>query len=489
MHCCERLGSRVHPSDRKQVVVLGAGPAGLTAAWKLAEKGYQVEVIEKDTQVGGMAKTLQKGHVRADYGPHTFHVRETEESRRMVAAVKSLLKEEPHELQRGTRIYLRGKYYEYPLRFQEVLLGVGPSLAVRILADYVAANMRYCLSPPRGHSSFEEWGVKKLGRTLYDLCFGIYSRKVWGIPTSQLSSKQAQRVAKLSLKNILLRMFGVKADPVVYFQKYIYPIGGIGNLYQEMRQRIEAFNGNVHLGARIDRLETADGQVKGVTFTTPQGTQHRTCDLVVSTIPLPVIVDLFSPGLDPRLQELAKGLRYRSLRFVYLVVNRPAVTDYHWCYLLEDKFRCNRFSEQKNIAPEMLPKGQTVLCFEISCFKGDEVWNATDEQLLEIVRKDLDQLKLVKADEIVDHFTGALERAYPIYDLGFEEKIMGTLNGLCQFENLLMIGRHGLYMNNSMDDNVLLGINVADFIERCGAVSREWLEEAKKYMVLRYEGK
>jgi protoporphyrinogen oxidase len=137
----------------------------------------------------------------------------------------------------------------------------------------------------------------------------------------------------------------------------------------------------------------------------------------------------------------------------------------------------------------MLPKGQTVLCFEISCFSGDEVWSATDEELLRIVQGDLDQLGLVKREEIADCFTGALERAYPVYDLGFEERIMGTLKGLSRFENLLMIGRHGLYMNNSMDDNVLLGINVAEFIDRRGALSREWLEEAKKYMVLRYEGK
>lgn len=468
---------------------MGAGPAGLTAAWQLAEKGYRVEVVEKDAQVGGMAKTLQRGRLRVDYGPHTFHIRDTEESRRMVAAVKSLLKEEPHELRRGTRIFLRGKYYGYPLKLHEVLLGVNPGLALRILFDYFIANIRHCLNPPRGSSSFEEWGIKKLGKTLYDLCFGIYSRKVWGIPTSRLSSKQAQRVAKLSLKNIILRMLGISADPVVYFQRYIYPIGGIGNLYQEMKQRSESHQGNVYLNTTIHRLETAGGRIERVVVSSPAGPRSLPCDAVVSTLPLPVIADLFSPELPAPLREMAKSLRYRSLRFVYLVVRRPAVTDFHWCYLLEDRFRCNRFSEQKNVAPEMLPKDQTVLCFELSCFKDDEWWRASDAQLFDIAMGDIQQLGLIRREEVVDYFTGALERAYPIYDLGFEEKIMGALQGLCEFENLLPVGRHGLYMNNSMDDNVMLGITLADFVERHGISSRGWLEEAKKYMVLRYEGK
>lgn len=475
--------------DHKKIVVLGAGPAGLTAAWKLAEKGYSVEVIEKESQVGGMAQTLRRARVRADFGPHTFHVRDTEESRRMVEAVRSLLKEEPHELKRGTRIRLKDKYFTYPLKMNEVLMGVGPWMALRVLWDYFAANALAWRNPPDGDSSFEEWGVKKLGRTLYDLCFGIYSRKCWGIPTTQLSSKQAQRVANLSLKTLILRMLGIKADPVVYFQRYIYPIGGIGNLYNEMRQRIESHGGNIHLNARIDRLETEGERIGQVVIETPAGKQSIACDGVVSTIPLPILTGLFHPHLSSALVGKSRKLRYRGLRFVYVVVNRTAVTDFHWCYLLEDKFRCNRFSEQKNVAPEMLPKDQTVLCFELGCFKGDDIWNATDAELFDIIMQDVRQMGLFTADEVEDYFTSVIERAYPIYDLGFEENILGTLTGLAEIDNLMNIGRHGLYMNNSMDDNVLLGITLADFIEEEGFVAKKWLEEVQNYMVLRYDGK
>src|SRR6185312_10222957 len=225
------------------IVVLGAGPAGMSAAWRLSELGRPVTVLEKDRAVGGMGKTITVGKYAVDYGPHTFHIRETEESRAIHEAIKPLFGDDPLILTRGTRVLLRGKEYIYPLEMLQVLRGVSPLLSFRIV-----------------------------GRTLYDLCFGIYSARVWGLPTSQISSKQAQRVAKLNLKNIILRTLGIKADPATYFTKYMYPRQGISVLYERMARVVYQQNG---------REETLE------------------CAGVLSTLPLPQLVGMIDPPLPP----------------------------------------------------------------------------------------------------------------------------------------------------------------------------------------------
>jgi UDP-galactopyranose mutase len=200
--------------QKPKVVVLGAGPAGISAAWRLTKLGYPVTVLERDGAVGGMGRTLKVGDYSVDFGPHTFHIRETPESKEILKTITPFFGDNPLTLVRGTRVLLRGKEYVYPLEIMQVLFGVSPLLSARIIWDYSLATLKSFVAPAKTEDSFEEWGVRNLGRTLYDLCFGIYSARVWGLPTSQISSKQAQRVAKLNLKNIILRTLGIKADPV-----------------------------------------------------------------------------------------------------------------------------------------------------------------------------------------------------------------------------------------------------------------------------------
>src|SRR2546428_3450017 len=246
-------------SDLKKpaVVVLGAGPAGMSAAWRLSERGIRVVVLERDSAVGGMGKTIAVGKYAVDYGPHTFHIRETEESRDIHEAIKPFFGPDPLILTRGTRVLLRGKEYVYPLEMLQVLTGVSPFLSARIVFDYLAATLKSTLAPAKKEHSFEEWGVRNLGRTLYDLCFGIYSARVWGLPTSQISSKQAQRVAKLNLKNIMLRTLGIKADPATYFTKYMYPRKGISVLFENMASAVRASGNCILLSSPVVRLERA----------------------------------------------------------------------------------------------------------------------------------------------------------------------------------------------------------------------------------------
>jgi protoporphyrinogen oxidase len=472
------------------VVVLGAGPAGISAGWRLAERGKPVMVVERDAAVGGMGKTLQLGDYGVDFGPHTFHIRETDESRDVIRTIKPFFGEDPLILTRGTRVFLQGKYYIYPLELLQVLFGVKPSLSFRILADYLAATAKTLFSAPTKEDSFEDWGVRNLGRTLYDLCFGIYSERVWGLPTSQISPKQAQRVAKLNLKNIILRTLGIKADPAAHFTQYMYPRAGISDLFENMAKRFRACGGDLRLQTPVIRLEREGNRIAAVTSI--EDGQERTvrCEGVVSTLPLPTLVRMISPALPEDVLMHARRLRYRSLKLVYVVLDRDQLTDFHWVYLLDKDFRINRVSEQKNVSPHMVPPGKTVLCIEISCWKDEPIWSASDDELFEIAFRDLQKTGYgVERSEVLEYHVFGIETAYPVYELNFEEHLIPVLEGVHRLDNLLTIGRHGLFLNNSMDDNVLLGTRVADRIAEKGFQSAEWLTDMLAFMNLRFQGK
>jgi protoporphyrinogen oxidase len=473
-----------------KVVVLGAGPAGMSAAWRLSELGCRVTVLERDAAVGGMGKTIAVGRYFADYGPHTFHIRETPESRRILDAIRPYFGDDPLVLTRGTRVLLRGKEYVYPLEMLQVLTGVSPLLSARILFDYMVATLKSAFAPPKEDDSFEEWGVRNLGRTLYDLCFGIYSARVWGLPTSQISSKQAQRVAKLNLKNVILRTLGIRADPATYFTKYMYPRKGISVLYENLAAAIRKRGNCILLESPAVRLERDDGRIARVVFSRGGREESIDCDVVLSTLPLPQLVAMMSPALPVSVAEHAARLRYRSLKLIYIVLNRRQLTDYHWVYLLDEQFRVNRMSEQKNVSNAMVPDDTTILCIELSCWRDEPLWTATDDEIYRIALKDLLQMGYsVSESEVLSYHVTDIPTAYPVYERDFEDHLIPVLEGVHAVPNLLTLGRHGLFLNNSMDDNFILGMKVGDYVAAGTPDSREWLAEMLAFMNLRFQGK
>jgi protoporphyrinogen oxidase len=474
----------------KPIVVLGAGPAGMAAAWRLSQLGRAVTVVERDDAVGGMGKTVDVDGYAVDFGPHTFHIRETPESRAIIDSIRPLFGPDPLILTRGTRVQLRGKYYVYPLELTQVLLGVNPLLSLRIVADYLSATVKSAIAPARTEHSFEEWGVRNLGRTLYDLCFGLYSERVWGMPTSQISSKQAQRVAKLNLKNVILRTLGIRADPTTYFTKYMYPRKGISVLFEGMADAVRSAGNTIHLRTPVVRLER-DGDVIARVVCLEQGKETViACDGVISTLPLPALVNMITPPLPAAVVQHAARLRYRSLKLIYVVLTRAQMTDFHWVYLLDRHYRVNRISEQKNVSPDMVPPGRTVLCIELSCWRDEPVWSAPDDEIFAIALADLKKTGFgVTEADVERYWVYGIDTAYPVYELNFEDHLIPVLEGVHALKNLHTIGRHGLFLNNSMDDNVLLGTKIGDAIAARGFRSDQWLAEMLAFMNLRFQGK
>ena len=326
--------------------------------------------------------------------------------------------------------------------------------------------------------------------TLYDLCFGIYSARVWGLPTSQISSKQAQRVAKLNLKNVILRALGIKADPATYFTKYMYPRGGISKLYEGMAGNVRDAGGAVLLESPVVRLERDGDRIARVVYAHKGREETIECRAVLSTLPLPQLVQMLQPSLPASVAGHAARLRYRSLKLIYIALKRPRMTDYHWVYLLDGHFRVNRVSEQKNVSAEMVPADRTVLCIELSCWRDEPIWAASDEEIYRIALHDLMQMGYDVTEEEVDSYhVTQIAAAYPVYELSFEDHLIPVLEGVHTVTNLLTLGRHGLFLNNSMDDNVLLGMKVADTIVDGGVNPAAWLTEMLAFMNLRFAGK
>ena len=417
-------------TQKPKVVILGAGPAGMSAAWRLTKLGYPVTVLEREGAVGGMGRTIKVGDYAVDFGPHTFHIRETAESKEILKTITPFFGEHPLTLTRGTRVMLRGKEYVYPLEMLQVLFGVNPLLSALILFDYSMATVKSFFAPAKKEDSFEEWGVRNLGRTLYDLCFGIYSSRVWGLPTSQISSKQAQRVAKLNLKNIILRTLGIKADPATYFTKYFYPRQGISLLYEGMAADVTAGGNRICLNAPAVRLERIGDKVSRVIYHTDAGEQSIECDVLLSTLPLPALVNMMSPALPQPVIDHAARLRYRSLKLIYIALKRPQLTKYHWIYLLDDDYRVNRMSEQKNVSPHMVPDDRTIVCIELSLWKDEPLWHASDDEIYRVALHDLMKMGYgVTEAEVESYHVTDIATAYPVYELNFEDHLIPVLDG------------------------------------------------------------
>jgi len=197
-----------------------------------------------------------------------------------------------------------------------------------------------------------------------------------------------------------------------------------------------------------------------------------------------------TPALPAAVAAHAAKLRYRSLKLIYIALRRPQLTDYHWVYLLDGQFRVNRMSEQKNVSAQMVPADTTILCIELSCWRDEPVWQASNDEVYRLALADLMKMGYgVTENEVAHYHVTDIATAYPVYELNFEDHLIPVLEGVHAVPNLLTLGRHGLFLNNSMDDNVLLGMKVGDHIAAGDFNSRDWLSQMLAFMNLRFEGK
>ncbi len=446
---------------KKRVVVLGAGLAGLSAAYKLAQEGTEVTVLEKSDEVGGLARSFQRSGYTYDYGPHRFHTGNPE----LIELINDLLGDNIGIRDRTSRIYMENRFFNYPLKLDNILKNLPVSVLIRSFVDFFAVKVKniFCKA---GEDNFETWVLNRYGRTLYRMFFGVYTEKTWGIPCTQISADWAsQRITLLSLWDAVKKtVFRPKVgnQPRTYVSKFWYPKrGGIGRISTRLAEEIEKLGGRIFLGAGVRELVTVGNRVKKVVYSSGKEDMEEVSDAVVSTIPITELCKLITPSAPKDVHEAASRMKHRSMVFVYLALDRDKVTDDHWIYLPDDKLTVHRISEFKNFSEFNSPDGKTLLCCEITCDHGDEVWEASDEHLREIAVKDLSRIGLIRHDEVEETWTHRARYAYPIYDLDYLRHLQAVKDFVDSIDDLHSAGRQGLFKYNNMDHSIEMGIEVS----------------------------
>ncbi len=450
----------------KRVVVLGAGLAGLSAANRLANSGFDVTVLEAADHVGGLAASFtretQWGEFDYDNGPHRFHTGETH----LNDEVLRLLGENVCVADRQSRIFLYDRFFHYPLQGANILKLPKLVLAKAFL-DYMWIRVRSVFGFRLKDDNFENWVVNRFGRKLFDIFFGVYTEKTWGIPCTRISADwAAQRISLLSLWDTIKKtLFPPKDVPRTLVSEFFYPRrGGIGELCRRYAEELENGGHSVKTGSPATAVEVVEGVARAVRYTGPDGSEHRIeCDEVVATVPVTTLARLLDPPPPQAVLDACGGLSHRSMIFVYLILDREKVTDDHWIYLPEQRLITHRLSEFKNFSPDAAPKDKTLLCAEITCNYEDADWNKTDDELQEIVVKDLTEtVKLIQADEVLETFSRRERYAYPIYDLSYREYRDTILGHIESIDQLDTTGRQGLFKYNNMDHSIGMGLSLAD---------------------------
>lgn len=448
-------------SGENRIAVIGAGPAGLTAAYCLSKKGIKVDVYEASGEVGGMCKTLELWGQLVDLGPHRFF----SQDKRINELWLEVVGKDYKLVNRLTRIYYKGKFFQYPLKATDALRKLGAVEVVRSMQSYFSTRV----SPPHNDNSFEYWVTSRFGKRLFEIFFKSYSEKLWGIPCNDLDADfAAQRIKKFSLseavKHALTRS---KNKHNTLVSKFAYPIKGTGMVYHKMEQFILNKGCNIFLHTPVQSVsQDENGAVNGL-FTT-DGQFHR-YDSVISSMPLTLLVKQL-PHVPPEVKDATSKLTFRNTVLVYLHIEGKHLFPDNWLYVQEPSVQMGRITNFRNWVPDLYgDSNNTILVLEYWCYNEDEIWNDSDESITALAVKEIKQTGLLQDHKVLDSFIYKIPRCYPVYHKGYKQALAPITDYLKAVPNLTCIGRYGAFKYNNQDHSILMGIlaaeNIADGAE------------------------
>ncbi len=437
----------------RQVIVIGGGPAGLTAAYELAKFNLHPQVFEKQSLVGGLARTESYKGFHFDLGGHRFFTKAKE--------VQQMWKEVLHDdfirRPRLSRIYYKRKFFYYPLKPVNALLGLGFVEAIRIIVSYVWWHF----FPHRHEDTFEQWVTNRFGKRLFLTFFKTYTEKVWGISCSELKAEwAAQRIKDLSLKTALLNMFFKPQRAIkTLIEEFDYPRLGPGMMWNAVRQHVERQGGKVQVDAEVARICRTNNRIDSVEIAANghkkvvQGTDF------ISSMPVSEFLKRLDPPPPPAVLQAADKLHYRDFLTVCLVVNQPDLFPDNWIYIHDPEVKVGRIQNFRNWSPDMVPdSAKTSLGLEYFCTEGDELWSMTDDDLIALGKREVDRIGLAKFQDIEDGCVCRVQKAYPVYDSDYREYLATVREFVDGLENCQTIGRNGLHRYNNQDHAMLTGM-------------------------------
>ncbi|MDW4549855.1 NAD(P)/FAD-dependent oxidoreductase [Defluviimonas sp. D31] len=439
------------------VVVIGAGPAGLTAAYELQKRSlrHKPKVYEASDMVGGISRTETNNGYRFDIGGHRFFtkVKEVEEMWHEV------LQDDFITVPRLSRIYYREKFFDYPLKLFNALLNIGPYESMRILLSYFKWQVR----PYRKEESFEQWVINRFGGRLYMHFFRSYTQKVWGInPKDIRADWAAQRIKNLSLFKAVWNAISGANDTASLIEEFQYPRLGPGMMWEKTAKLVEERGGEVNLRSEVIRVNRAGRRVTSIDVKhwyedgREPVIERVEGEHFVNSMALRDLIHAFDPPPPPEVMEAADKLRYRDFLIVTLVLDHADPFRDNWIYIHSPKVKVGRIQNFRAWSKEMLPDQNTAsIGMEYFCQKDDGLWSMSDEDLRELASQELEQLGLAKASDVIGAAIIRQPKAYPVYDGEYREALDVLEEWILSLENFQTVGRNGLHRYNNQDHSML----------------------------------
>lgn len=444
------------------IVIIGAGPAGLTAAYELARRNAAVEVFEADDVVGGLSRTVERDGWRFDIGGHRFFTKVP----RVEALWHEILPDSDFLLRpRMSRIHYRGKLFDYPLRAGNALGNLGVVEATRCVGSYLWSQLR----PPKDQSHFEGWVSARFGTRLYRMFFKTYTEKVWGMPATELQADwAAQRIKNLSLagavRNALLPGRNRK-EITSLIEEFQYPKYGPGMMWERCAELVAKAGGVVTLNTWARTVHRADGRAVAVTVADAEGGRRVETDHVISSMPISALVEAMDPPAPARVRAAADALRYRDFLTVALVVPADAGFPDNWIYVHTPGVKVGRIQNFGSWSPYLVREGFTCLGLEYFVDEGDNLWESGDDELIAFGNAELERLGLVPTGAVSAGYVVRMPKAYPVYDEGYEQSVEIIRRWLAEaVPNVHPVGRNGMHRYNNQDHSMLTALLTAENI-------------------------
>lgn len=447
-------------NEQDQIVIFGAGPAGLTAGFELVRNSQSVLILESDKEyVGGIARTASHKNFKFDIGGHRFFTK----SEKVKELWREILEPEfwKYGVPRLSRIYFDGKFFSYPLKAFDALFKLGVIKSFY----YISSYFYYKIFPIKNVKSFEDWVTNNFGKQLYLAFFKTYTEKVWGIPCDEISADwAAQRIKGLSLTEAIKNAFSdliprKKSENTKVIKTLIdnfdYPMYGPGMLWEKADLKIKDLGGQVCMGSKVTKIFTSDRKIQYCEIN--NGEKSFSGNNFISTLPIKELIRIIEPKVPDNIITAANQLKYRDFLTVVIILDEKEVFPDNWIYIHEPNVRLGRIQNFKNWSKEMVPNDfQTSLGLEYFCNEGDDLWNMADEELISIGLSELVKIGIAKSETFFDGTIVRMPKAYPVYDDGYKENVLAIRNWLEQnIDNLQLVGRNGMHMYNNQDHSML----------------------------------
>ncbi len=439
-------------AEEAPVVIAGAGPGGLTAAYMLTKHGEHPVVLEADGVVGGISRTVLRDGWRIDLGGHRFFTKVEE----VEDLWHEILPEGDFLLRpRMSRIFYKGRYYDYPLKATNALRNLGLWEAILCGFSYVWARIH----PPKDESNYENWLVARFGWRLYRTFFKTYTEKVWGVEVSEMPADwAAQRVKNLDLRKAVINAVLPKrkqTDITSLIEEFQYPKFGPGMMWEVCAEKVEAAGGSLLLSSRLTGINVAGGRAQSVTYHHAGEDVTLAASHVISTVPMRELVHCITPPPPDEVLAAADGLHYRDYLTVALIVPESRSFPDNWIYIHSPDVEVGRIQNYGSWSPFMVKDGRTCLGLEYFVFEGDELWETPDDRLITLATEELALLGLVSPGDVEHGYVVRVPKAYPYYDFTYEANV-GTIRKYLEAEapNVHPIGRNGMHKYNNQDHSM-----------------------------------